>query len=61
METEAPLQRGKRSYVRVWLAPALLKAGVKLFHRPSGLEVAPNLEQHAFTASRRALRPWLSV
>jgi nicotinate dehydrogenase subunit A len=38
--------------VRVWLAPALLKAGVKLFHCPSGLDVAPNLEQHAFTASR---------
>jgi len=38
--------------VRVWLAPALLKAGVKLFHCPSGLDVAPNLEQHAFSASR---------
>jgi hypothetical protein len=34
---------------------SLLKAGVQLFHCPSGLDVAPNLEQHAFTASRRGL------
>ena len=39
--------------MRIWLAPALLKAGVQLFHCQSGLDVAPNLEQHAFTASRR--------
>jgi nicotinate dehydrogenase subunit A len=39
--------------MRIWLAPALLKAGVQLFHCQSGLDVAPNLELHAFTASRR--------
>jgi nicotinate dehydrogenase subunit A len=51
----------KRSYVRAWLAPALLKAGVKLFHCPSASTVAPNLKQHAFIASSGALRSWLSV
>jgi nicotinate dehydrogenase subunit A len=41
--------------VRVWLAPAFLNAGVKLFHCPSGLDVAPDLKLHAFTASRGEL------
>ena len=41
--------------MRVWLAPAFLNAGVKLFHCPSGLDVAPDLKLHAFTASRGEL------
>ena len=41
--------------MRAWLAPAFLNAGVKLFHCPSGLDVAPDLKLHAFTASRGEL------
>ena len=45
MEAEAP----------PFSAEAFLNAGVKLFHCSSGLDVAPDLKHHAFTASRGEL------
>jgi nicotinate dehydrogenase subunit A len=44
-----------RSYVRAWLAPALLKAGVKLFHCPSGLDSRAKPEATCVHRLKRSL------
>jgi nicotinate dehydrogenase subunit A len=52
METEAPPFSAEAELCARMARASLLKRGREIVSLPSGLDVPPNLEQHAFTASR---------